>query len=89
MKQVAEGVSKDMDEFNESFQQFLITVDGESSDNEDKQVPVEGASPPSSSSFTAQRQEILSRLEGEDTELEAGLKVSSKVGTSLSASLML
>ena len=81
MKKVAEGVAKDLDELNESFQKLLEESDEEETEGNTvgKQKPqcrAPAEEPnPESSKTAAHRNEILSRLEGEDTELDTGLKV--------------
>jgi hypothetical protein len=97
VRKVAEGVAKDIDELNESFQHMLTELDdpdpstpqeqgasaekSASADGSQSRQAVRdpgegGASPPESAT---QREEILRRLEGEDTQLEAGLKVISTI----------
>ena len=81
VKKVAEGVAKDLDELNESFQKLLEESDEEETEEitarkpeSQRRAPAEAPNPESPKT-AAHRNEILSRLEGEDTELDAGLKV--------------
>ena len=79
---MAEGVAKDLNELNESFQKLLEESEEEEEKEENtagkqeaqRRAPAEEPNPESPKT-AAHRNEILSRLEGEDTELNAGLKV--------------
>jgi len=90
VKKVAEGVAKDIDELNESFHHMLTELDdsnetlpqplqrsasaeGAFAGGEQREVGEEGESLTPES---ARREQVLKRLEGEATQLGAGLKVS-------------
>ena len=87
MRQVADGVAKDMDELNESFQNML-NEEGEEYSGATFPTQQGTRKSPSASreeqigessniQSQASREEVLQRLQGQDTQLEAGLKVNS------------
>ena len=85
VRQVADGVAKDMDELNDTFQNMLNDEEeqNESATSGQQSIP---ASPSASAAGEAEesrdskspalREEILQRLQGQDTRLDSGLKVS-------------
>lgn len=82
MKRVAEGVSHDIEEINESIQKLLDDEQerdeggsARQAEGEHERAEPERGLASESPETRARKEEILARLAGDDTEFESGIKV--------------